>query len=193
MQCRWPLKPLDSTICIRPHHAYNGAIWPSARPASIASATQIEGWRSIADMGEVFLLDSGNNECASDQCTQAVGADRILGKHRHHGMARCQSIPDRCDFRCLGRCAGVQNGGVVPVAAPPILARSFLTLRCQFGRVRSCVWPPLAYMTAGPDEVRGLGLNQSDAVITACRSASCPYPRFDRLASRCLVTLAKLD
>ena len=63
----------------------------------------------------------------------------------------------------------------------------------RLGRVRSYVRPfRAAHMAAGPDEVRGLGLNQSDAVITACRAARGPNPRFDRLASRCLITLAKL-
>ena len=50
----------------------------------------------------------------------------------------------------------------------------------------------LRRVTAGPDEVRGLGLNQSLAVITAWCMTRYPNPRFDRLASRCLVTLAKL-
>jgi hypothetical protein len=49
----------------------------------------------------------------------------------------------------------------------------------------------LRSMTAGPDEVRGSGLNQSAAVIAACCMARCPNPRFDRLASRCLITPCK--
>jgi len=44
---------------------------------------------------------------------------------------------------------------------------------------------------AGPDEVRGPGLNQIAADIAACLTARCPNPRLDRLASHCLVTLAK--
>ena len=73
----------------------------------------------------------------------------------------------------------------------PVLARSFLTLRCQFGgcgHVSGLRWRRKA---AGPDEVRGPGLNQIAADIAACLTARCPNPRLDRLASHCLVTLAK--
>ena len=37
-----------------------------------------------------------------------------------------------------------------PCVDAPVFARSFLTLRCQFGRVRSCVRPSLAAVDRGP-------------------------------------------
>ena len=74
----------------------------------------------------------------------------------------------------------------------PRPCKKFLTLCCHLVGCGHVSGLRLRRVTAGPDEVRGLGLNQSLAVITACCMTRYPNPRFDRLASRCLVTLAKL-
>jgi len=44
----------------------------------------------------------------------------------------------------------IETVGPTPCVDAPLLARSFLTLRCQFGRVRSCVRPSLAAHDRGP-------------------------------------------